>query len=59
MIEWLSQNIATIVICLVLLGIVVAIIVNMINNKKKGKTSCGCGCSNCALKGTCHSENKE
>lgn len=30
----------------------------LIRNKKQGKTSCGCGCSNCALNGECHKNNK-
>jgi hypothetical protein len=26
----------------------------MVVAKKKGKTTCGCGCANCAMNGTCH-----
>ncbi|MCR4925095.1 MAG: FeoB-associated Cys-rich membrane protein [Clostridiales bacterium] len=54
MLAWISENIATIIICVALVAIVVGIIFSMIRNKKKGKSSCGCGCSNCALNGTCH-----
>lgn len=29
-------------------------IFSLIRDKKRGKTSCGCGCSNCAMNGECH-----
>ncbi len=54
MLAWLTENIATIIICAVLLAVVSAIIVSMIKNKKKGKSSCGCGCANCPMSGSCN-----
>lgn len=54
MIMWISQNISTIIICIVLAGAVAGIIIKMIKNKKNGKSSCGCGCSNCAMSEVCH-----
>ena len=54
MLGWLAANAATIIICIVLAVIVTAIIACMIKNKKQGKTSCGCGCDNCAMHGECH-----
>ena len=54
MISWISQNIATIIICLVLALIVTLIIVGLVRDKKKGKSSCGCNCANCAMRGSCH-----
>ena len=56
MFAWLSQNIATIIICAVLIAIVAAILVSMVKNKKKGKSSCGCGCADCPMSGSCHPE---
>ncbi|MDD7035756.1 MAG: FeoB-associated Cys-rich membrane protein [Firmicutes bacterium] len=56
MFNWISENLATIIICAVLAAIVVAIIAGMIRNKKKGKSSCGCGCSSCPMSGSCHKE---
>ena len=54
MLQWLGENIATIVICLVLIGVVAAIIVSMVRKKRKGKSlSCGCGCANCPMSGKC------
>ncbi len=54
MIAWISQNIATIIVCIVLIAVVAAIIVNLVKNKKQGKSSCGCNCKGCAMSGSCH-----
>ena len=56
MLAWLTENMATIIICAVLIAVVSAIIVSMIKNKKKGKSSCGCGCADCPMSGSCHPE---
>lgn len=56
MFAWISENIATIMICAVLLAVVAAIIVSMVKNRKKGKSSCGCGCVDCPMAGACHSK---
>ncbi len=53
MLTWISENIATILICIVLLAIVAAIIVRIVRDKKKG-ASCGCGCAGCPMSGSCH-----
>lgn len=54
MINFLTQNLATIIISGILLLIVYAIIAQQIKNKKNGKTSCGCGCGGCAMADVCH-----
>ena len=54
MISWISQNLVTIIICLVLALVVTLIIVGLVRDTKKGKSSCGCGCANCAMRGSCH-----
>lgn len=56
MFAWILGNMATIIICAVLIGIVVAIIVSMVKNKRRGKSSCGCGCANCPMSGSCHQD---
>ena len=56
MLTWLSENIATIMICVALIAVVAAIIVSMVKNRRKGKSSCGCGCADCPMSGSCHSE---
>lgn len=54
MLTWLTANLGTIIITMILAGIVVTIIVNMKKAKKQGRHSCGCGCQNCAMHGMCH-----
>lgn len=55
MLQWISANIGTILISLVLLAVVVLIIRDLAGKRKQGKSSCGCDCSNCAACGACHS----
>lgn len=59
MLAWLSNNIATVIISLVLAVIVVLIIFSLVKNKKKGKSSCGCNCAHCAMAGSCHNANQQ
>ena len=40
MFEWISENIATLIVCAVLIALVAAVIVFMIRNRKKGRGSC-------------------
>ena len=56
MLTWLSQNIATMILCAVLIAFVAAIIIHMIKNKKKGKSACGCGCADCPMRSACHTQ---
>ena len=56
MLAWLTENMATIIICAVLIAVVSAIIISMIKNKKQGRSSCGCGCGDCPMSGSCHPE---
>lgn len=59
MFAWISANIGTIIICAVLLIIVAAIIIGLVKDKKKGKSSCGCNCARCAMAGSCHNNVKK
>ncbi len=56
MLQWISANIWTIIICAVLIGVVAAIIISMVRKKKQGRSAvCGCGnCKGCAMQGSCH-----
>lgn len=58
MIEFLRNNLATIIIGIILLCVVTAIIVTMRKNKKAGKacSGCSCGCSGCSQASSCHKE---
>ena len=58
MLDWIAQNMATIVVCIGLLLLVVGIILTMIRERKKGKSSCGGGCIGCPMKGTCHKKEQ-
>ena len=60
MLPWLSEHLGTLLIGAVLLLIVGLIVWRLRKNKKSGKSSCGCGCSGCAMREHCHpTENKE
>lgn len=52
--KWLINNIGTICVTLILLIIILLIIKTLINDKKNGKSSCGCNCGHCAFAGLCH-----
>ena len=48
MLQWISTNIGTILISLLLLAAVALIIRSMMRDKKQGKSSCGGNCAGCA-----------
>lgn len=58
MLTWISENLATILICLALVLMVVGILIGMRRDKKKGKSTCGNNCTHCAMAGSCHSHKK-
>lgn len=53
MFAWIMENMATIAISAGLIVVVAAIIVGMVRGRKKGKSSCGCGCAGCPAGGAC------
>ena len=56
MFEWILNNIATIGVSLVVTGLVAAVVVKMLRDRKNGKSACNCGCAceGCSMKGMCH-----
>ncbi|MBQ7605997.1 MAG: FeoB-associated Cys-rich membrane protein [Firmicutes bacterium] len=42
------------IISILLACVVVLIIRKLVVDRRKGKSSCGCSCSNCAMCGCCH-----
>ena len=54
MFSWIAENLATILICIVLLILVGTILFVLVRNRRRGKTSCGCSCTNCPMSGSCH-----
>ena len=57
MFAWISENLGTIAVCLVIIAIVISIIINMYRKKKKGKSSCR-NSSVCPMGGQCHNKSK-
>ena len=45
MFNWIARNLA---------AVVVLIIVSLVKDKRKGKSSCGCKCAHCPMAGSCH-----
>ena len=55
MIAFLMDNLATILISMVLLTVVVFISAHLIRKKKSGKSiGCDCGCDHCPSSSLCH-----
>lgn len=59
MLAWFQQNWGNIVILAVIAWIVGAILFCHLRAKRKGKNTCGGGCSGCAMQGMCHSQQKK
>lgn len=54
MIAFFTQYGGTLLVGAILVIIVAAIVIKLVRDKKKGRTSCGCGCSGCANSANCH-----
>lgn len=54
---WLTDNLATIIVSIILIVIVALIIRKQIRDRLAGRSSCGCGCENCASRGICHAQS--
>lgn len=56
MMSWLSANLSTVLISVILVAIVICIILVMRRDKKKGKSTCGGNCGHCPMGGSCHKQ---
>ncbi len=56
MLSWLTANVGTVIITLVLIVAVVLIVVVLRRDKKQGKSSCGGNCGHCPMGGQCHGQ---
>ena len=56
MFTWLSENLATILICAALAAAVGLILRSMIRRRKESKSSCGSSCCGCPMGDSCHPE---
>lgn len=52
--NWITENLGTIIVALILAAVVFAILRKLVKDKKQGKSSCGCNCASCAMGGQCH-----
>ncbi len=52
--EFILENLASIIVLIVVAVIVGTIVFKLIRDKKAGKCSCGCGCNGCPNSGNCH-----
>ena len=53
---WFIDNLGTIIVFIILVAVVGVILYNMVKNKRRGVSSCGCNCSNCPAGGSCHKD---
>ncbi len=56
MLNWITENLGTILITAGLAVIVALIIRSLIHQKKQGKSTCGNNCAHCAMHGQCHQQ---
>ena len=47
MLGWLADNLATVIVCAVLILVVGCSIAALVRRRRQGKSSCGCGCEGC------------
>ena len=57
--QWLTENVGTLAVLLIVATVTALAIFSVIRNKKKGGCSCGCGCNGCPMAGKCHSAKAE
>ena len=58
MLTWLSANIGTVLITILLIAVVAIIVVKLRRDKKKGVSSCGGNCAHCAMSGACQQKQE-
>lgn len=59
MIQFITENLATIIAAVVVFALVAAAVVKIVRDKIRHKSSCGCGCANCPISGSCHKKNTD
>ncbi|MCD7812257.1 MAG: FeoB-associated Cys-rich membrane protein [Ruminococcus sp.] len=58
MLDFLKENIGTIIVGLIVFAIVALVVIKMVRDRKQGKSSCGCGCEHCQNSQSCHGSKK-
>ena len=59
MLAWLAENWGNIVILSVVALILGAVVISLVRAKRKGKSTCACGCGQCAMQGICRSQKQK
>lgn len=59
MLEFITNNLGTLIVGLFLLVIVILVLHSIKKDKKSGKSTCGYGCKHCANAPYCHGGNKK
>ena len=59
MLSVFSENIGSIAVLLALALIIGLVAFKVIRDKKRGKSSCGCGCGSCPMSKECHSKKND
>ena len=54
LLNFLADHWGSILIGVLVAAVVVFILVKLVKDKRRGKTSCGCGCDHCPSSGMCH-----
>lgn len=55
----MGEYIGTAIVALILIAIVGAVIIKMLSDKRKGKSSCGCNCGCCPNSALCHQQKNK
>ena len=58
-INFLSENLGTIIVLAAVLALVTFLTIKLIKDKKAGKSGYSCGCSSCPMSGKCPSSSGE
>ncbi len=58
MITWITANIGSIIVSLILILIVIGAILTIIKDKKQGRSACGGNCAHCKMCTSCTSSKR-
>ena len=54
MISWIAENAGTLIVLLIVAACCGGAARKLVRDRRRGKTTCGCGCANCAMHEACH-----
>lgn len=59
MLDFITNNLGTLIVGLILLVIVIIVLRSINKDKKNGKSTCGYGCEHCANAQYCHGNHQK